>query len=130
MTKLLQKLNPAKATGPDLLPARVLKELASEISAYLTAIFQRSFDTGYVPKDWRKANVTAIFKKGEKFKASNYRHVSLTSICCKIQEHVLRQCYVLDTQLNKVCSSSELIYFYKQQNIIRGNYDKQGVRLF
>ena len=31
VTKLLQKLNPAKATGPDLLPARVLKELASEI---------------------------------------------------------------------------------------------------
>ena len=74
----------AKATGPDLLPARVLKELASEISPYLTTIFQRSFVTGYVPKDWRKANVTATFKKGEKFKASNYRPVSLTSICCKI----------------------------------------------
>ena len=88
VAKLRQKLNPAKATGPDLLPARVLKELASEISPYLTAIFQGSFDTGYVPKDWRKANVTAIFKKGEKFKASNYRPVSLTSICCKIQEHV------------------------------------------
>ena len=28
-------------------------------------------------------------KKGEKFKASNYRQVSLTSICCKIQEHVI-----------------------------------------
>ena len=38
--------------------------------------------------------------------------------------------YVLDTQLNKVGSSSELIYFYKQQNIILGNYDKQGVLLF
>ena len=40
------------------------------------------------------------------------------------------KCYVLDTQLNKVGSSSELIYFYKQQNIIRGNYDKLGVLLF
>ena len=89
VTRLLQKLNPAKAIGPDLLPARVLKELASKISPYLTAIFQRSFDTGDVPNDWRKANVTAIFKKGEKFKASNYRPVSLTSICCKIQEHVI-----------------------------------------
>ena len=28
-------------------------------------------------------------KKGEKCKASNYRPVSLTSICCKIQEHVI-----------------------------------------
>ena len=87
--KLLQKLNPGKACGPDLLPARVLKELASEISPLLTTIFQKSLDTGYVPKDWRTANVTAIFKKGEQFKASNYRPVSLTSICCKIQEHVI-----------------------------------------
>ena len=89
ITKLLQKLNPGKASGPDLLPARILKELASELSPYLPAIFQRSFDTGIVPKDWRTANVTAIFKKGEKFKASKYRSVSLTSLCCKIQEHVI-----------------------------------------
>ena len=89
VTKLLQKLNPAKAISPDLLPARVLKELASEISPYLTTIFQRSFDAGYEPKDWRKTNVMAIFKKGEKFKASNYRPVSLTRLCCKIQEHMI-----------------------------------------
>ena len=88
-TKLLQKLKAGKASGPDLLPARILKELAEELSPYLMAIFQRSFDTGIVPKDWRTANVTAIFKKGEKFKASNYRPVSLTSLCCKIQEHVI-----------------------------------------
>jgi hypothetical protein len=33
--------------------------------------------------------VTAIYKKGERYKASNYRPVSLTSICCNIQEHML-----------------------------------------
>jgi hypothetical protein len=39
--------------------------------------------------DWRTANVTAIFKKGERYKASNYRPVSLTSLCCKVQEHII-----------------------------------------
>ena len=48
--KLLQKLNPGKASGPDLLPARILKELAEELSPNLTASFQRSFDTGIVLK--------------------------------------------------------------------------------
>jgi hypothetical protein len=38
---------------------------------------------------WRTANVTAIFKKGERYKASNYRPVSLTSLCCKVQEHII-----------------------------------------
>ena len=87
--KLLLKLNPNKATGPDLLPARILKDMANEIAPILTAIFQRSFDTGIVPRDWRTANVTAIFKKGEKYKPANYRPVSLTSLCCKIQEHIV-----------------------------------------
>ena len=77
------------ACGPDLLPARILKELAHDIAPYLTIIFQKSLDTGRVPKDWRSANVTAIFKKGEKYQPSNYRPVSLTCICCKIQEHIL-----------------------------------------
>ena len=39
--------------------------------------------------DRRSANVTAIFKKGDRFKASNYRSVSLTSLCCKLQEHII-----------------------------------------
>jgi ribosomal protein L34 len=42
-----------------------------------------------IPNDWRTANVTAIFKKGERYKASNYRPVSLTSLCCKVQEHII-----------------------------------------
>ena len=68
--KLLLKLNPNKATGPDLLPARILKDMANEIAPILTAIFQQSFYTGIVPRDWRTANLTAIFKKGEKYKNS------------------------------------------------------------
>ena len=89
VVKLLLKLNPNKASGPDLLPARVLKEMATEIGLFLTIIFQNSFDTWIVPKDWRTVNVTAIFNKGEKYKASNYRPVSLTNLCCKIREHIV-----------------------------------------
>ena len=37
----------------------------------------------------KMANVLAIFKKGEKFKASNYRPVSLTCISCKMFKHII-----------------------------------------
>ena len=57
------------------------------------------------------------------------QHFSISGLF-QVLEGKNEMCYVLDTQLNKVGSSSELIYFYKQQNIIRGNYDKQGVLLF
>ena len=89
VAKLLRKINPNKACGPDSIPARILKELAEEISPLLTTIFQKSLDSGTVPDDWRSANVSAIFKKVDRFKASNYRPVSLTSLCCKIQEHII-----------------------------------------
>ena len=39
--QLLQELNPHKASGPDLIPARILKDMADDISPLLTAIFQR-----------------------------------------------------------------------------------------
>ena len=61
--KLLQKLNPNKATGPDNIRPKILKELAAEIAPILTIIFRRSLETGEVPPDWRSANVIPVYKK-------------------------------------------------------------------
>ena len=72
-----------------MISARIFKDLAVELAPLLTAIYQKSFDCGEVPEDWRSANITPVFKKRDRFKASNYRHVSLTSLCCKIQEHII-----------------------------------------
>ncbi|KAK3083079.1 hypothetical protein FSP39_013376 [Pinctada imbricata] len=89
VTKLLKGINPFKATGPDEIPAFIMKNTADSLSPYLTYLYQFSLDTGTVPDDWRKANVVPIYKKGEKHVASNYRPVSLTSIVCKLLEHII-----------------------------------------
>ena len=52
-------------------------------------IYRKSLDTGEEPEDWQTANVTPAFKKGQKYQAENYRPTSLTSVCCKIMEHVI-----------------------------------------
>ena len=87
--KLLQLTNPHKASGPDGIPARFLKECASSLAPYLTLVFNCTLSHGQVPNDWKTANVSAIFKKGNRSSASNYRPVSLTSLICKIQEHII-----------------------------------------
>ena len=89
VAKLLGKLNIHKASGPDDLNARVLKEYSAEISPLLAFIFIESLAQGTVPDDWRRANVSPVYKKGEKYDAANYRPVSLTCICCKTLEHIL-----------------------------------------
>ena len=78
-----------KAPGPDGLNARVLKECSTQISPILALIYNESLAQGNVPDDWRHANVSPVFKKGEKYDAANYRPVSLTCICCKTLEHIL-----------------------------------------
>ena len=87
--KLLKNLDPTKATGPDQIPARILKQFAAEFAPHLTTIFNTSITKGEVPTDWRQANVIPIYEKGEKYLASNYRPVSLTCICCKLLEHIV-----------------------------------------
>ena len=87
--KQMANLKVNKATGPDDIPARFMKECADQLSPILAQIFQQSITTGQVPDDWRRANVVPIFKKGDRTKPSNYRPVSLTAIACKILEHVI-----------------------------------------
>ena len=67
----------------------VLKECANELGPVLSHIFQLSLDSGKIPKDGRNANVSPIFKKGDRHTASNYRPVSLTCVCCKLLEHII-----------------------------------------
>ena len=87
--KLLKKINPHKATGPDNIPARLLKELADSLGPMLTILYQASLDSGILPTIWKAATVAPIFKKGDRNKPSNYRPISLTVICCKLLEHII-----------------------------------------
>ena len=87
--KLLSNLKTSISTGPDSIPNLVLKNCATELSMGLSTIFQYSIDTGSLPSDWRDANISPVIKKGDSHLAENYRPVSLTSISCKLLEHIL-----------------------------------------
>jgi hypothetical protein len=87
--KLLKNLDPTKATGPDKIPAPILKQFGAEFAPHLATIFNTSITKGEVPTDWRQANVIPIFEKGERYLASNNRPVSPPRICCKRLEHIV-----------------------------------------
>ena len=67
--KLLEKIQPHKASGPDEIPNIVLKMCSKSLAPGISALFQKSLDTGELPKDWIDANITSVFKKSDKHTA-------------------------------------------------------------
>ena len=82
--QLLNTIDPFKATGPDSLPPKLLKELSHELAPCLTLLFKASIHQSTLPLDWKTALVMPLFKKGSRSDPSNYRLISLTSVCCKV----------------------------------------------
>ena len=105
--ELLQKLDPNKSPGPDKIHPKLLKELAEQLSDPLTNFFNSSFRNGHVPTAWKQANITAIFKKGDKSKPNNYRPVSLTSILSKLMEKLIRKMLVDHMKENQLFSDKQ-----------------------
>jgi len=85
----LKALSANKATGPDNVSARILKEAGVSIVPSLTRLINMSLQTCEMPLAWKKANVIPLHKKGEKDILSNYRPISILSVVSKVFEKVI-----------------------------------------
>jgi Reverse transcriptase (RNA-dependent DNA polymerase)/Endonuclease-reverse transcriptase len=86
----IKKLRVDSAAGPDGIGPLLLKKLMHELAWPLTKVMRASVREGAVPEDWRTANVTPIYKKGQKSDPGNYRPVSLTSVCSRLLESIIK----------------------------------------
>ena len=87
--KILSKLKVDKSSEPDNIHPYFSKETANELASPLNIIFNKSLESSEIPDEWKKGKITALFKKGSKKVASNYRPVSLTSILRKCLEKIV-----------------------------------------
>ena len=110
----LKKLDCSKAPGGDKLTQHVLKNCSESLSGALEIIFEKSLNEGEVPNEWKEANVTPLFKKGSKLSASNYRPVSLTSVCCKLMEGIMRDRITSHLKIHKLISPSQHGFVHKK----------------
>ena len=60
--KALENVKANKATGPDNIPAWVLRNYANVFAPALTAIFNNSLREGVLPVEWKMANVIPLPK--------------------------------------------------------------------
>ena len=99
----LKTLHPSKSPGPDALHPKTLQTLADVLAKPLFMFYTASLKLGKLPKAWKMANISAIFKnKGKKDDAENYRPVSLTSIACKMMESIIRDSVMVYLNENNI----------------------------
>ena len=89
--RLLQTLSPNKATGPDGISARVLRECATELAPSLTSLFCLSLEKGLIPSGWKHGRITPVHKSGNKSNPDNYRPISILPIVSKILEKIVNR---------------------------------------
>lgn len=96
------------AAGPDSIPPIVLHNCAESLTTPLKNIFQKSLENCDIPKSWKEAFITPIFKKkGNKNDPSMYRPVSLTSQLVKLLERIVRIYMVQFIELNSILPDSQ-----------------------
>jgi hypothetical protein len=90
---VLRNLDPNKASGPDGIPCRLLKEVAREIAPSLCRLFNLSLSLGVVASEWKFANISPVFKKEDPSIESNYRPISLLCVLSKeLERCVFNHC--------------------------------------
>ena len=91
--KTLRALRPEAATGPDLVPTRVLQKCSAELAQPLLTLVTRALHTGRWPALWVLHWIPPLYKKKAPWAPNNYRGIHLTSQVVKTAEMLLRHSF-------------------------------------
>ena len=105
--KKLSNLLPFKSQGPDNLNPFDLKSLRDIVCKHLAIVFKPSLNTISLPNLLKIANVSCIFKKGDKNDPSNYRHIGLISVARKIMESIIKDVVITHLLENNLLSNCQ-----------------------
>ena len=107
IVKIIRSLDLNKAHGHDEISIRKIKLCASSISKPLHLIFRNCLETESFLKEWKKANIIPVHKKGDKQLITNYRPVSLLPICGKVFEKIIFNSLFVYLNNNNLLNSNQ-----------------------
>ena len=108
--KLLKDLDENSGTGPDRLPARILKRCAAELALPVTLLSRKLLADGRWPDCWRTHWVHAIHKRKSRADAKNYRGVHLTAQLSKIVERAVGTVFIPWAESNDLYGPNQYAY--------------------
>ena len=110
--KVLKLLDPGSGTGPDELPARILKECAEELALPITILVMRILAHGKWPNIWRVHWIIPLYKRAAVYKSKNYRGVHMTPQISKAVERVLKT--MIEPHLERIGALGDNQFAYRK----------------
>lgn len=92
--KELLLLDDSKSSGPDDISSFLLKRCAGSISIPLTILFNKSLESGCVPKIWKKSFIVPLHKSKAKDNVEHYRGIAKLPVIPKLFEKMICDCTV------------------------------------
>ena len=90
---IMNKLRIDSGTGPDLLPARILKHCSAALAKPVLLLTMCILMAGEWPQLWRQHWVAPLFKRKSVYHPGNYRGIHFTAQLSKVVERLLKLLY-------------------------------------
>ena len=89
------------------LNTKLIKHVAKELSMPLSFMFNKSFELGIFPEDYKTSRTVPVFKSGNKEDMNNYRPISCLPVFGKVLEKIVSR------KLIDYLSSNKLLHPYQ-----------------
>ena len=90
---IMDKLRVDSGTGPDRLPARILKNCSAALARPVLLLAMCILHSGVWPQIWLNHWLAPLFKKKSVYNPGNYRGIHLTAQLSKVVERMLKLLY-------------------------------------
>ena len=98
----IRKLKLGKSPGPDGLIGEFFKYSGNNVVDFLVKLFNKLFDNGMYPDEWKETIILPLFKKGNVNDTNNYRGISLCNVSSKLYSAII------NSRLQKWVSSNNI----------------------
>ena len=86
----VKKLKIGNAPGPGNIPAELLNNAPQKLYKMIAQLFIKCINERIIPKEWKVAHITLIFKHGGRKDCENYRAISVTRTFSRLFGRIIR----------------------------------------
>ena len=104
------QLKNGKASGPDKVTIKLVKDTVKFIANPIMCIFNSSIQNGVFPGVWKTASVTPIRKSGSKSDRNNYRPISVISVFARMLGRLVHGQLSEFLTVNNILTSSQAAF--------------------